>query len=155
MIKISPKKNFSSFEGSSCSGMFSPPLTRALLSTSENAFKICRFKIEISDAPMMTPGMFPVPPSITIASTMNEICTVKLSGLTKPCFAANTTPITPPKQALMTNEAIFIFTIGMPTARAAVSSSRMAVHARPSFEFSSLWQIRMTAAASSRTMKYI
>ena len=80
---------------------------------------------------------------------------VKLSGLTKPCFAANTTPITPPKQALMTNEAIFIFTIGMPTARAAVSSSRMAVHARPSFEFSSLWQIRMTAAASSRTMKYI
>ena len=55
----------------------------------------------------------------------------------------------------MTNDAIFIFTIGMPTARAAVSSSRMAVQARPSLEFSRQWQIRMTTATIASTIKYM
>ena len=72
------------------------------------------------------------------------------SGLTKVRLAASSTPITPAKEAPTAKAASFILTSGMPMAMAAVSSSRMAVQARPIFESSSLLVTTMMTMMTSR-----
>jgi hypothetical protein len=49
----------------------------------------------------------------------------------KPWNAANIEPDTPPKVAPMPNASSFMLRVLMPIALAAISSSRIAIHARP------------------------
>ena len=59
------------------------------------------------------------------------------SGETKPWNAPNITPDTPPKVAPMPKASSFRLRVLMPIALAAISSSRMAIQARPMRERSS------------------
>ncbi len=76
----------------------------------------------------------------------------KDSGLTKVRLPAKSTPIAPAKEAPRANAVSFMRTMGMPMATAAVSSSRMAVQARPMRESSmrrvTTTTIRMTTSAA-------
>jgi hypothetical protein len=56
---------------------------------------------------------------------------LKLSGETKPWKAANIAPDTPPKVAPMPKASSFMLRVLMPIALAAISSSRIAIQARP------------------------
>jgi hypothetical protein len=69
----------------------------------------------------------------------------------KPWMAANMPPAMPPKDAPIAKASSLIFTVSMPMARAAVSSSRIASHARPMRESCRrrLITITTTSTASS------
>src|SRR5690606_22193642 len=86
-------------------------------------------------APRITPGICPMPPSTTMHSTEIDSVRLKLSGLTKPCMAANSAPATPPNEAPMANASSLMLRVLMPMALAAISSSRIASQARPMREF--------------------
>ena len=76
-----------------------------------------------------------MPPSTTIDSTIIDSTSTKLSGLMKPCVAEKMPPEMPPNDAPMANASSFMLRVLMPIARAAISSSRIASHARPMREF--------------------
>ena len=76
-----------------------------------------------------------MPPSTTIATTLIDSTRMKLSGLMKPWIAENMPPASPPKDAPIANARSLMLRVLMPIARAAISSSRTASHARPSREF--------------------
>ena len=83
---------------------------------------VCRStsgKSDSSTAPSTTPGMWPRPPSTTIASTMIDSFSVNDSGDTKPWNAENIAPATPPKVAPSENASSFTLRTLMPIAFAA------------------------------------
>ncbi|MNE87151.1 hypothetical protein D3C80_1843170 [compost metagenome] len=91
--------------------------------------------------------MWPIPPSTTIASTAIDSCRVKDSGETNPWNAANSAPAMPPNVAPMANASSLKLRVLMPIARAASSSSRMAVQARPTRECCRRRQINRIASS--------
>ena len=72
-----------------------------------------------------------MPPSTTIATIMIDSCRLNDSGEMKPWKVANITPETPPKVAPMPKASSFMLRVLMPIALAAISSSRIAIQARP------------------------
>src|SRR5690606_11682971 len=84
-----------------------------------------------SNAPRITPGILPMPPSTTMHSTAMDSVRLKLSGLTKPCMEANMQPAIPPNDAPMAKASNLMLRVLMPMALAAISSSRTASQARP------------------------
>ena len=76
-----------------------------------------------------------MPPSTTMDSTMTDSNSPKLSGLTNCCVAENIAPATPPNDAPIAKASSLTLRVLMPMAFAAISSSRIASHARPSREF--------------------
>src|SRR5690606_9741615 len=98
-------------------------------------------KMDRSKAPMITPGICPMPPSTTMHNTVMDSVRLKLSGLTKPCMDANMQPAIPPNDAPMAKASSLILRVLMPIALAAISSSRTASHALPMRECCSLAQI--------------
>ena len=78
-----------------------------------------------------TPIWLPMPPSTTIARMIADSRNVKLSGLMNPCRVAKNEPANPPNIAPMANAESFVLRGLMPRERQAISSSRIASHARP------------------------
>ena len=72
-----------------------------------------------------------MPPRTTIATIITDSGRLNDSGEMKPWKVANITPETPPKVAPMPNASSFMLRVLMPIALAAISSSRIAIHARP------------------------
>ena len=89
-----------------------------------------------------------MPPSTTIASTMIDSNSPKLSGLTNSCVAEKMPPAMPPNDAPIANARSFTLRVLMPMALAATSSSRIASQARPSREFCSRMLMTMTPIVS-------
>ncbi|MCY1369097.1 hypothetical protein D9M69_561160 [compost metagenome] len=75
--------------------------------------------------------MWPIPPTTTIATTITDSISEKDSGDTKRWNEANKTPETPPNVAPMPKASSFRLRVFRPMALAAISSSRMAIQARP------------------------
>ena len=75
---------------------------------------------------------------------------LKDSGEMKPWKAANMEPATPPKVAPMPKASSFMLRVLMPMALAAISSSRIAIQARPMRENSSRWQMITLTTTSTR-----
>src|SRR5688572_12545666 len=107
---------------------------------------------ESSSAPRITPQTFPMPPRTTMATTMIDSTSTKLSGEMKPWIAENMPPATPPKLAPMAKASSFMLRVFMPIDRAAISSSRIASQARPTREFCRrrLTTMMKSTTASSR-----
>ena len=82
-------------------------------------------------APIATPMLLPMPPSTTIAKTVNETVKPNWSGLTNTSFDALKTPAKPDVVAPSANASSFVVTVLTPLLAAASSSSRIACHARP------------------------
>ena len=59
-------------------------------------------------------------------------------------------PATPPKVAPMPKASSFMLRVSMPIALAAISSSRMAIQARPMREFSRRWHSTTLPITSAR-----
>ena len=87
--------------------------------------------------------------STTIATTMMDSTSTKLSGEMKPWIAENMPPAIPPKVAPIANASSLRCVVLMPIARAATSSSRIASQARPTREFCSRMLITITTRATS------
>jgi len=94
--------------------------------------------------------MLPMPPSTTMHSTMMDSIRLKLSGLTKPWNPANSAPDAPPNIAPIANASSFILRVLMPIAPAAISSSRIAIQARPMRDLSSRCETSITSAVQAR-----
>ena len=94
--------------------------------------------------------MLPMPPSTTIASTITDSTSTKLSGLMKPWIAENMPPAMPPNDAPIANARSLMLRVLMPIARAATSSSRIASHARPMRESCSRRLTTMTITITTR-----
>ncbi len=90
-----------------------------------------------------TPSGLPIPPSTTMASTVALSMKVKLSGLMKPWRVAKKQPASPPKKAPMAKAESLVVVMLIPSARQAISSSRIASHTRPKGSRRSL---RLTAS---------
>ena len=90
-----------------------------------------------------------MPPSTTIATTMIDSCSTKLSGEMKPWIEEKMPPATPPKLAPIAKARSLMRVVLIPIARAAVSSSRTASQARPMREFCSRSVMTMIAIATS------
>ena len=93
--------------------------------------------------------MLPMPPSTTIDSTITDSTSTKLSGLMKPWIAENMPPAMPPNDAPIANASSFMLRVLMPIARAAISSSRIASHARPMRESCRRRLMTMTTSSTS------
>ena len=72
-----------------------------------------------------------MPPSTTMATIITDSGRLNDSGEMKPWKAPNITPETPPKVAPMPKASSFMLRVLMPIALAAISSSRIAIQARP------------------------
>ena len=72
-----------------------------------------------------------MPPSTTIATIITDSGRLNDSGEMKPWKLANIAPETPPKVAPMPKASSFRLRVLMPIALAAISSSRIAIQARP------------------------
>ena len=72
-----------------------------------------------------------MPPRTTIASTSAYSLTVNDSGLMKPWRVAKNEPAKPANIAPIANAVSLVFVVLMPSARHAISSSRIASQARP------------------------
>ena len=93
-----------------------------------------RSKIVISIAPSTTPPRLPAPPSTTMHSSMIDTWNSKAPGVMACSLAAYTEPANPENDA-PSAKASSLVVIGLtPVQSAAVSSSRMAIQARPSRE---------------------
>ncbi|MCY1543754.1 hypothetical protein D9M68_795840 [compost metagenome] len=72
-----------------------------------------------------------MPPSTTMATTITDSMSENDSGETKRWNEANNTPETPPNEAPMPKASNLRLRVFRPMALAAISSSRMAIQARP------------------------
>jgi hypothetical protein len=95
-------------------------------------------------------GMWPMPPSTTMHSTMIDSIRPKLSGLTNSWKPANRPPATPPKLAPMAKASSLTLRVLMPQALAAISSSRMATQARPMRESCRRMETKTMSRVSAR-----
>src|SRR3954452_3813668 len=90
-------------------------------------------------APISGPQSVPMPPTITIARMRIDCVNRKVFGNTAPWSAAKSEPAEPENEAPMPNAQSFAEVVLMPTAAAAVSSSRIATQARPLREATRRW----------------
>ena len=72
------------------------------------------------------------------------------SGETNPWNAPNIVPATPPNVAPMPNASSFRLRVLMPIALAAISSSRIAIQARPMRECCNRWQTMTLMTTNSK-----
>src|SRR6266542_3404075 len=158
--RMIPKIMRSYFAGSSCVGRFArfhpstvTPAFFSSLSQSDSPFRTWRFSTVTTVAPMIAPGIEPMPPRMTMARTPMDSRNVNDSGLMNTCLAENTTPITPAKEAPHAKESSLARTSGTPIACAASSSSRMASQARPMWESSRRRLTRTTTTTMASTRK--
>ena len=96
------------------------PALRSSLSQRDRPLSTCRLSTVTTVAPRMAPGMEPIPPRITMASTPMDSMKVKDSGLMNTCLAEKSTPTAPAKDAPHAKASSFIRTSGTPMAWAAV-----------------------------------
>ena len=82
----------------------------------------------------MTPQMLPIPPRMTMQRMNTEMLKKKSPGNVAHLKLAKYAPATPPKNAPVAYAHVFVRISGTPIAAAAVSSSRIAIQARPSRE---------------------
>ena len=101
-------------------------------------------------APINGPQSVPMPPMMTMARTRIDWVNRKVFGNTAPCSAANSEPANPENEAPMANAQSFAEVVLMPTAEAAISSSRTATQARPIREATRRWA---TKTESSRRIR--
>ena len=92
----------------------------------------------------MTPQMFPIPPRMIMMRTRIEVENAKKSDVVAPRYEAWNAPATPAKLAPSAKASSFVRTVLTPIISAAVSSSRMAIQARPMREY---WRLRATRTA--------
>src|SRR5689334_13827494 len=92
------------------------------------------FRYARKHAPKITPGMFPMPPRMTMQRMKTEMLKKKSLGNVADLKLAKNAPAMPPKKAPVAYDHVFVRISGTPIAAAAISSSRIATHARPSFE---------------------
>ena len=85
-----------------------------------------------------------------MATIITDSIRLNDSGEMKPWKDANMAPDTPPKVAPMPNASNFRLRVLMPMALAAISSSRMAIQARPTRDSSRRWQITTLNTTSAR-----
>ena len=85
-----------------------------------------------------------------MATIITDSMRLNDSGETKPWKAANIAPDTPPKLAPMPKASSFMLRVLMPIALAAISSSRMAIQARPMRETCRRCEITMVTTTSAR-----
>ncbi len=90
-----------------------------------------------------------MPPSTTHASTTTDSQNVNDSGDTKPWKPANIAPDRPPNDAPIANASSLMLRVLMPIAFAAISSSRIAAHARPIRECCKRVQVQITSSEHS------
>ena len=157
---MSPKIMRSYLAGSSWVGKLvrlkpstTTPAFFSSLSQSERPFRTCKLRTVTTVAPSTAPGIDPIPPRITMARTPIDSRKVNDSGLMKTCLDANTTPITPAKDAPQAKASSLARTSGTPMAWAASSSSRIASQARPRCESASRRLTMMTTTTMARTRK--
>jgi len=91
-----------------------------------------------------------MPPSTTIATIITDSCRLNDSGEMNPWKVANIAPDTPPNVAPMPKASNFRLRVLMPMALAAISSSRIAIQARPMRLRSSRWQTITPTTTSAR-----
>ena len=84
-----------------------------------------------STAPTTTPQTLPMPPSTTMTSSIDETLKLNISGVAVCSLATKNTPVMPAKAAPMAKASSLKRTGFTPIALAAVSSSRIAIQARP------------------------
>src|ERR1039458_7191497 len=110
-----------------------------------NEWKIRYWRIQpMKVAPNSTPVIDPIPPNITSTTTKIETCKAKSDGKIEPSFADESTPATPEVLAPIAKAMTLYFRLLIPSDLAASSSSRMAAHERPTFEwFNELKKKRM------------
>ena len=84
--------------------------------------------------------------------TNTETLKLKLLGLTRFNLEANIAPATPAKAAPEEKASSLVLTVSIPIAAAAISSSRIAIHARPNRELRRLVtaKMRMTTMTMKR-----
>ena len=82
-------------------------------------------------APATTPHTLPMPPSTTMTSSIEDTLKLNISGVAVCSLATKNTPVMPANAAPMANAISLVRTGLTPIAPAAVSSSRMAIQARP------------------------
>src|SRR5882724_4228886 len=88
-------------------------------------------------AAMMTPMLFPMPPKMTITTSVMDCMKPNPLGV-RNCFeCAYNPPATPAKNAPTTNALTLYFVVLIPIASAATSSSRTAMNPRPYVELTS------------------
>ncbi len=103
--------------------------------------------------PTMTPGMLPIPPSTSIARMNTLTLNPNWSGDTSCSFDASAQPANPLNDAPIANAASLVVVVLMPMCAAASSSSRIAIHARPSRLLRMLFASQTASAISASTMK--
>src|SRR3954467_268893 len=81
-----------------------------------------------------TPQRLPIPPRITMQSRNTEMLKSNWVGNAPELNEAMKAPAIPPKKAPIAYDHVFVRISGTPIAPAAVSSSRIAIQARPSRE---------------------
>ena len=89
------------------------------------------FRYARKHAPKITPGMLPMPPRMIMQRMNTEMLKKKSSGNVADLKLAKNAPATPPKNAPVAYDHVFVRMSGTPIAAAAISSSRIAIHARP------------------------
>ena len=92
---------------------------------------------------------------MTIERMRIEMLKKKSSGKTPVLIVANQAPATPPKNAPDAYAHVFVRISGMPIAAAAVSSSRIAIHARPSRESRNLMLQKIVISSSPSAVQNI
>ncbi len=105
-----------------------------------------------TNAPTATPGMLPIPPTITTTSTMIDTSSSKLFGNTDPTLAAKSAPPNEARMAPVTNASSLAVTMLMPMASATCSSSRIAIQARPIRESCRRHEINAAITTNTSTM---
>ena len=103
-----------------------------------SCFRITLWIMNTMNAPIATPQTLPMPPSTTIASTVNETSNRNRFGLTRVSLDDANTPARPAVEAPSANASSLVVTVLTPLAAAASSSSRIAIQARPRRESWSL-----------------
>ncbi len=106
---------------------------------------ICRIS-----APSTTPQTLPIPPKTIITRIITETGKPNISGVAVCNLATNSVPVAPAKAAPVAKARSFSLTRLTPIAAAAISSSRIAIQARPMRENLSRWLVRISKATSSR-----
>ncbi len=115
------------------------------ISSSTQDCRICRIS-----APTTTPQTLPIPPKTTITRIITDTGNMNMSGVAVCNLAMKRVPVAPAKAAPVAKARSLRRTRLMPIADAAISSSRIAIQARPMRESFSL-TLTMIKRATSAT----
>src|SRR5436190_7540435 len=111
----------------------------------------CWFRNARKQAPKTTPQTLPIPPRMTIERMNAEMLNEKSPGNVDCLKLAKYAPATPPKNAPVAYAQVLVRMSGTPIAAAAVSSSRIAIHARPRRESRNRRLQKIVIATSTST----